>query len=287
MNKLLALLAEAVWDSYDDSRRMGAVLSGGVDSSTVTALARTIDPNLPTFTGYYEAAGFSEIHYARLVAGPNHHEILITPEDFVENFDAMLEHTPRPVQGMGTFGQYMVAKYASDYIDVALSGEGSDELFGGYARLMIVAGEDPPVGYEKYWPPYGYPRDLKKALAYDYERLPDLLAVDDAMCAAFGIEARAPFTNPRVVKFGLGLPAEKRVGKRVLKEAVRGVVPDEILDRRDKLGFPVPLVEWAQGPLRDFIGDRIGYVPDPDRPWDRGFWHDLCSDSEPGLRVVA
>jgi hypothetical protein len=39
--------------------------------------------------------------------------------------------------------------------------------------------------------------------------------------------------------------------------------------------------------LRDFIGDRIGYVPDPDRPWDRGFWHDLCSDSEPGLRVVA
>jgi asparagine synthase (glutamine-hydrolysing) len=68
MNKLLALLAEAVWDSYDDSRRMGAVLSGGVDSSTVTALARTIDPNLPTFTGYYEAAGFSEIHYARLVA---------------------------------------------------------------------------------------------------------------------------------------------------------------------------------------------------------------------------
>jgi asparagine synthetase B (glutamine-hydrolysing) len=287
MNKLLALLAEAVWDSYDDSRRMGAVLSGGVDSSTVTALARTIDPNLPTFTGYYEAAGFSEIHYARLVAGPNHHQILITPQDFVENFDAMLEHTPRPVQGMGTFGQYMVAKYASDHIDVALSGEGSDELFGGYARLMIVAGEDPPVGYEKYWPPYGYPRDLKQALAYDYDRLPDLLAVDDAMCAAFGIEARAPFTNPRVVKFGLGLPAEERVGKRVLKEAVRGVVPDEILDRRDKLGFPVPLVQWAQGPLRDFIGDRIGYVPDPDRPWDRGFWHDLCSDLQPGLRVVA
>jgi hypothetical protein len=65
-------------------------------------------------------------------------------------------------------------------------------------------------------------------------------------------------------------------------------VPDEILDRRDKLGFPVPLVQWAQGPLRDFIGDRIGYVPDPDQPWDRGFWYDLCdSDSESGLRVVA
>jgi asparagine synthetase B (glutamine-hydrolysing) len=122
---LLTLIAEAVWDSFDDSRRMGAVLSGGVDSSTVVALARTIDSDLPTFTGYYEEAGFSELKYARLVAGPNHHEILITPDDFVENFDAMLEHTPRPVQGMGTFGQYMVAKYASQHIDVALSGEGS------------------------------------------------------------------------------------------------------------------------------------------------------------------
>jgi asparagine synthetase B (glutamine-hydrolysing) len=280
---LVNLIRQAIEDRLDGN--CGIVLSGGLDSSVVTALA----PPLPAFTGYYIEPGYDEREYARMVVkGGPHHQILITPHDFVEHFESMRSHTRPPIMGMGTFGQYMVARYASQFVDVVLSGEGSDELFGGYARLMIVAGEEPPVGYEKYWPPYGYPRELEAALAYDYERLPDLLAVDDAMCAAFGIEARAPFTDPHVVEFGLGLPAEERVGKRVLKEAVRGVVPDEILDRRDKLGFPVPLVQWAQGPLRDFIGDRIGYVPDPDRPWDRGFWHDLCdADPEPGLRVVA
>jgi asparagine synthetase B (glutamine-hydrolysing) len=145
---------------------------------------------------------------------------------------------------------------------------------------MIVAGETPPQGYELYWPPYGYPRTLEAALAYDYERLPDLLAVDDAMCAAHGIEARAPFTDARIVEFGLGLPARQRVGKRVLRDAVRGIVADGILDRKDKMGFPVPLVRWAQGPLRDFIGDRLGFVPDPDRPWDRSWWVDLVEQQQ-------
>ena len=50
----------------------------------------------------------------------------------------------------------------------------------------------------------------------------------------------------------------------------------KILARTDKRGFPVPYVEWAQGPLRDFIGERIGYVPDVGKPWERQWWIDLC-----------
>ncbi len=242
----------------------------------MAAQALLLNDEIPTFTGYYEGDGFDEREYARLVAGKNHHEILITPRDFINNFDDMVPHLREPYQGMGTFGQYMVAKYlAQQGIEVALSGEGSDELFGGYARLMIVAGEQPPEGYENYELPSDYPRDLDAALAYDYERLPDLLAVDDQCLAAWGIEARAPFTDPRIVEYGLGLPARERVGKRHLKEAVRGLVPDRILDRTDKKGFPCPLVEWANGPCKDFIGDRIGWIPDPQKPWDRTFWYEL------------
>jgi len=270
---LLDLIRTAVAESLDG--KVGILVSGGLDSSTVASLAPR---ELPTFTGYYDLEGFDERHWARLVAHPEHHEILITPRDFVENFDQMQTHLRPPIMGMGTFGQYMVSKYVSQYVDVALSGEGSDELFGGYARQMIVAGEAPPEGYEHYHIPPGYPTTLPEALAYDYKRLPDLLAVDDQMTGAFGLEARAPFTDRRIVDYALALPPEWRVGKRHLRSAVRGVVPDEIIDRKNKMGFPIPLVHWAQEePVRSFIMDRIGYLPDPEQPWDRAWWYELCN----------
>jgi asparagine synthetase B (glutamine-hydrolysing) len=273
---LVGLITEAIDARLDGN--VGIVLSGGLDSSTVAALAPR---HLPTFTGYYDEPDFDEREYARLVAHREHHEIKITPEDFVENFDAMVKHVREPIMGMGTFGQYMVAKFLSgQVISAALSGEGSDELFGGYARQMIVAGLQPPTGYEDYQLPPGYPDNLHDALIYDYERLPELLAVDDQMTGAFGIEARAPFTDERIVAYGLSLPDEERVGKRHLRERVRGIIPDAIIDRTDKKGFPSPLVLWAQSdPIRSFALDRVGYLPDPAKPWDRTWWLDLVRAS--------
>ena len=267
---LLDLIRSAIADRREGN--VGLVLSGGLDSSTVTCLA----PPLPTFTGWYDMPGVDERHYARLVGLGEHHEILIEPEDFIENFEAMQAAIRPPVMGMGTFGQFMVAKYASQYVDVVLSGEGADELFGGYARQMIVAGEAPPVGYENYKLPKGYPSTIEEALDYDWKMLPDLLAVDDQMTGAWGLEARAPFTDQRIVDYALALPASERIGKRHLRAAVRGIVPDEIIDRRDKMGMPIPLVAWAQvEPVRSFVRDRIGYVPDPAKPWSRTWWKEL------------
>ncbi len=273
MTMLLDLLRSAVAMATEGDH-VGYVLSGGLDSSTVVSLG----PPLPTFTGYYDAVGFDERPYARLVGKGRHHEILITPEDFVTWFDAMARSLKPPVMGMGTFGQFMVAKYASDYVDVVVSGEGSDELFGGYARTLLAAGEPLPVGYEDYVPPADYPLDdLAAALDYDWQRLPDLLAVDEQMCSAWGLESRAPFTDARIVRYALGLPPKERVGKRHLRRVVRGIVPDEIIDRKEKQGFPIPLVAWAQtDPVRTFAMDRVGYLPDPTKPWDRTWWYDLC-----------
>lgn len=280
---LVALIRSAIEERLDT--RAGIVLSGGLDSSTVACLA----PRLPTFTGYYDEPGFDERRYAHLVAHREHHDIRITPQDFVEHFDAMVPHVPDPIQGMGTFGQFMVARYLSrEGITVALSGEGSDELFGGYARTLWAAGEPMPEGYEHYVPPADYPTDLAEALQYDLDRLPDLLAVDEAMLGAFGIEGRAPFTDPRIVEYALALPPRERVGKRHLRAAVRGIVPDAIIDRRDKKGFPIPLVQWAQSePVRAFVGDRIGYLPDPTQPWDRRWWYDLINTTRYVPEAVA
>ena len=269
---LLELLSSAIRDRL--APNTGIVLSGGLDSSTVARLA---PPMIPTFTGYYDLTGFDERGYARMVAHFVHHEIRITPEDFVEHFDAMRSFVQPPVQGMGTFGQYMVARYmAAHGIKVALSGEGSDELFGGYARTLLAAGEPLPDGYRGYKPPKDYPTNLHDALQYDLDRLPDLLAVDDQMTGAFGIEARAPFTDTRIRDYALALPDTERVGKRHLRRAVRGIVPDAIIDRTDKMGFPAPLVAWAQvEPVRSFVKDRIGYVPDPKKPFSRSWWYEL------------
>jgi asparagine synthetase B (glutamine-hydrolysing) len=280
---LIGLLSRVVGEMYETAEAVGpvgCVLSGGLDSSTVACLMG----DAPTFTGYYDEPGFDERKYARMVNWDTsvHHEILITPEDFVENFDAMVAAIRPPYQGMGTFGQFMVGKHIAENTDVRVlfSGEGSDELFGGYPRLMAVAGAPLPDNYAGYQPPPGYPTDIRQALDYDFDRLGLLLAVDDQCMAAHGLTAMAPFTDERIVAYAHGLPLFLRVGKRHLRDTVRGIVPDPIINRTDNMGFPAPLVAWAQRePVRSFVKDRIDYTPDPSKPWAREWWHELIEVS--------
>lgn len=283
---LLNLIASAVEDILEhhlQHQQAGIVVSGGLDSSTVACMAHRLGyDHMPLFTGWYDAPGFDEREWSRLVPGGERHEIQITPEDFVENFDAMAAAVRPPYQGMGTFGQFMVGKYIAENTDVkvVLSGEGSDELFGGYARQSIVAGAPIPDGYGDYVLPAGYPTDHREAVDYDYARLADLLAVDDQCMAAHGLLAVAPFTDDRIAAFAHGLNLADRVNKDFLRATVRGLVPDAIIDRTDKRGFPIPLVQWAQtDPVRTFVMDRLGYVPSPDKPWDRAWFHQLIVDA--------
>jgi asparagine synthetase B (glutamine-hydrolysing) len=253
----------------------GVLLSGGIDSSTVAYFA----PELPVFTGYYQGEPYDERPWASLMTeGREWHQIEITPQDFIDHIDACLQALQPPYAGPGTFGQYMVARYVSRHVGTVLSGEGGDELFGGYARLHLVAGVPPPDGYEDYRLPHGYPSDLEEALEWEYMvNLPALLEVDRQVTSAHGLNAVAPMAeSEELVAYVLAQTPFLRVGKTLLKIVMRGLLPDAIVDRTDKRGFPVPYVDWAQGPLRDFLGDRLGYVPDPDLPWDRKWWNDLC-----------
>ena len=254
---LVDLIRAAIADRLDGN--VGIVLSGGLDSSTVAMLA---PESLPAFTGYYDVPGFDERHYARLAARGVHHEILITAEDFVEHFEAAALAMRQPYQGMGAFGQFMVARYAAQHVAAVVSGEGSDELFGGYARTLLAAGEPLPAAYAHYQPPADYPiDDLEAALQYDLDRLPDLLAVDDQMCGAWGLVSRAPFTDERIVDYALRLPAKERVGKRHLRRAVRGLVPDEIVDRTGQDGLPDPAGGVGAGRTRSQLRPRPDRLP--------------------------
>jgi asparagine synthase (glutamine-hydrolysing) len=92
-------------------------------------------------------------------------------------------------------------------------------------------------------------------------RLPELLLMRvDKMSMAHSIEARAPFLDHTLVSYGLSLPRELKINgkltKRVLKESLRGVLPDEVLDR-PKQGFRVPMPDWLRGPLANRAKHQI------------------------------
>jgi asparagine synthetase B (glutamine-hydrolysing) len=252
------------------------LLSGGIDSSTVAYFA----PELPLFTGYYQGAAYDERPWASLMAkGREWHEIEITSQDFIDNIDEFLEKVHPPYEGPGAFGQFMVAKEVARHVGTVLSGEGGDELFGGYARLHLVAGVPVPEGYEDYVLPDEYPGTLTEALDWEWEvNLPALLALDDQVTSVNGLKAIAPMAESlEVQEYAFSLPPDMRVGKVALKAAMRGRLPEAILNRTDKRGMPVPFVEWANGPLKEWFFHRIGYLPEPSKPWDRKYWNDLCA----------
>jgi asparagine synthase (glutamine-hydrolysing) len=107
---------------------------------------------------------------------------------------------------------------------------------------------------------------------FDFKTLlPALLHVEDRVSMAHGLESRVPFVDAEVVEFAATLPADVKFKhghlKHALKESARGTVPASIVDRRDKMGFPVPLGDWSKGELRDFMLDTFSGERAQTRPY--------------------
>lgn len=89
--------------------------------------------------------------------------------------------------------------------------------------------------------------------------LPALLQVEDRMSMAHGLESRVPFLDHPLVEFLATVPADVKFKggqmKQLMKTAYRDTLPGSVLERRDKMGFPVPLKEWFEGPLKAFVAD--------------------------------
>src|SRR5207302_9545723 len=117
---------------------LGMFLSGGVDSSAIAALIRReTDGPVKTFAVGYTEAQFSELSYASTVArsiGTEHHEIVIGMEDLFNTLPRLIWHEDEPITWPSSISLYFVSKLAAEQVKVVLTGEGSDELFGGYER---------------------------------------------------------------------------------------------------------------------------------------------------------
>jgi asparagine synthase (glutamine-hydrolysing) len=208
---------------------LGTLLSGGLDSSIVTAIAARIAERegwqLPTFS--VGLAGSEDLAAARQLAsalGTAHHERVYTEDELIdwvpevvrviESFDPQLVHSSVP--------NLLVAKLAARHVKVVLIGEGADELFAGYSHYgQIEDGEE-----------------LHQALVDTIGGLhAGGLQRVDRVAGANGLEARIPFLDLDLVELGLALPARwkltrDRPEKWLLRRAFDGWLPDELLWRR-------------------------------------------------------
>ena len=124
---------------------VGALLSGGVDSAAICALAAEQRPGMDVFTVGFEREGFSEIGRAQETAsalGLRHHVLVVGVEEFVACLPRITWHLDDPLGDAAAVPLWFVAREARRHVSVVLSGEGADELFGGYHnhREAVEAG---------------------------------------------------------------------------------------------------------------------------------------------------
>jgi asparagine synthase (glutamine-hydrolysing) len=136
-----ARLEEAVRTRLMSDVPLGMFLSGGVDSSAIAALMKPMSGGpVKTFAVGYREQAFSELAYARQVAekiGTEHHEVVVSMDDFFGALPQLVWHEDEPISWPSSVSLYFVSRLASEQVKVVLTGEGSDELFAGYARYRF------------------------------------------------------------------------------------------------------------------------------------------------------
>ena len=135
------LIEAAVSRRLISERPLGSFLSGGYDSTVVTAyMARLMKEKVQTYSIGFHSAAFNEAHHAKQVAnylGTNHHEEILSPDPaiVIEKISQVLD---QPFADSSIVPTYLLAKFARENLIVALGGDGGDEVFGGYDRYLAT-----------------------------------------------------------------------------------------------------------------------------------------------------
>jgi len=301
---------------------VGVLLSGGVDSSLIVGLlAEEGQEGLATYSiGFEEAKGEKgdEFHYSDLIAehyGTNHHKIFIPSEEMRANLPAAIAAMSEPMVSYDNIGFFLLSREVAKTIKVVQSGQGADEVFGGYhwyppladannpvaayadaffdrdhARLGQhlapdwLAGKDESLAFvEAHFAQAGADDPVDKALRLDT----NVMLVDDPvkrvdnMTMAWGLEARVPFLDHELVELAGRVPARHKLshgGKGILKEAARRVIPEAVIDR-PKGYFPVPALKHVDGPYLEMCRDALTSQPARERGLFRKEYLDTLFDA--------
>jgi asparagine synthase (glutamine-hydrolysing) len=197
-DKLYREIAEALEDSVEKHMRadvtVGSFLSGGIDSTAVAALAKRHNPHLLTFTTGFAREGYSEIDVAAESAraiGVEHITKVVSPEEMMETLPLIVWYLDDPVADPALVPLYFIAREARKHVKVVLSGEGADELFGGYT----IYREPISLRPFEYVPPI-----VRRSLGKLSTRIPEGVRGKDLLRrGAIGIEERY-YGNARIFR---------------------------------------------------------------------------------------
>jgi asparagine synthase (glutamine-hydrolysing) len=274
---------------------VGVLLSGGLDSSLLVALLSKLGhQDIRSFAIGFEAVGEhagDEFHYSDIVAktfATDHRQIRIPRERALDALPGAIAAMSEPMVSHDAVAFHLLAAEVSKHVKVVQSGQGADEVFGGYSWYPgFLTANDPVHEYQRAYFDWRH-SDLQRLLAPDLigkdeslqlvERFfavrdgasaidkvlqidAEIMMVDDPvkrvdnMTMASGLEARVPFLDHEVVELAARIPAGLKVrdgGKYVLKQAARRLLPAEVIDR-PKGYFPVPALRYLRGPFLDFV----------------------------------
>jgi asparagine synthase (glutamine-hydrolysing) len=280
---------------------VGVLLSGGVDSSLIVGLlAEEGQEGLATYSiGFEEAYGEKgdEFTYSDLIAkryGTNHHKIFIPSEEMRTHLPDAIRAMSEPMVSYDNIGFFLLSREVAKTIKVVQSGQGADEVFGGYDWYQALARSNDPVNdyagaffdrtharlAEHLDPAYLASRDESLAFVAEHFARPgaddpvdkalrldtNVMLVDDPvkrvdnMTMAWGLEARVPFLDHELVELAGRVPSELKLaqgGKGVLKDVARRVIPAEVIDR-PKGYFPVPALKYIEGPYLEMAQNALG-----------------------------
>ena len=208
---------------------------------------------------------------------------VVTYESIIPNLETLRQYKPmlREFWARGLFGErderYWRLVNRSNTFGAILSPDVIDEesTFEEFRRIFWGSN----VGKESYFDAMTH---------FDFKTLlPALLQVEDRMSMAHGVESRVPFLDHPLVEFAATIPADVKFKNGELKRLVKTVfghrLPAAIRDRKDKMGFPVPLNLWVRngGPAREYIGDILGSTKAKTRPYlNDGLSIDAVLDSQ-------
>ncbi|HSN19648.1 MAG TPA: asparagine synthase (glutamine-hydrolyzing) [Usitatibacter sp.] len=252
----LERLDEAVRLQMVSDVPFGAFLSGGLDSSTIVALMTRHNPKVKTFSvgfGGSESA-YSELGYAGVVArhfATDHHELVVDPDDLVEHLPKLVAYRDAPVTEPSDIPIYMLAKEASKSVKMVLTGEGSDELLGGYPKHVF---ERFAGAYQRAIPGairHSLIQPLVHSLPYGFRRAKTAIAnlgLEDwterypRWFGACSNAERASLTRLRVNGHAFGgfvppFDADPRAStlRRILYADQTSWLPDNLLERGDRM----------------------------------------------------
>ncbi|MBD0370370.1 MAG: asparagine synthase (glutamine-hydrolyzing) [Pyrinomonadaceae bacterium] len=211
------------------------------------------------FGGYtrYLIAYFEQCIKAAIDGTMNNGNFIVTYESIIPNLTALRNYKPllQEFWREGLFEEMDKRYFRLINRAPELKDEVRWDLLNGYSPFeslrTVFNGNN--VGKESYF-------DLMTH--FDFKTLlPALLQVEDRVSMAHGIESRVPFLDHPLIEMVATIPSDIKFKdgtmKRVLKDAMRHVLPDVIVERKDKMGFPTPLNEWIRGEAHEFVRDIL------------------------------